>query len=202
MPEALAERLAAAARLRNLLVHRYRVRDDRRLYEAARRGLRDFEEYAAIIPGRSQRSPGGRGEEGGLKLEQRLHRMPRGERLRLVKKLRGLLAGDERVVFAYLYGSFLTGEAFRDLDVAVWLRPGVDPLEYVLREGLRLEEQLGLPVDITVLNSAPPALRHRVYTTGIPLVVRDPLLHGLETAAAALMVMELRQLRRWGAGDP
>ena len=49
IPQRLAESLAAAARLRNLLVHRYWEVDDRRLYDAARSGLRVFLEYASLV---------------------------------------------------------------------------------------------------------------------------------------------------------
>ena len=41
----LAERLSSAARLRNLLVHRYWEIDDRRVYEVIGSGLEDFEEF-------------------------------------------------------------------------------------------------------------------------------------------------------------
>lgn len=51
IPARLAERLARAARLRNLVVHRYWVIDDRRLYEEVKRGLSDFEEYASTVEG-------------------------------------------------------------------------------------------------------------------------------------------------------
>ncbi len=49
IPMNLAEKLARAARLRNLLVHRYWVIDDRKLYESIKKGLLDFEEYARIV---------------------------------------------------------------------------------------------------------------------------------------------------------
>ena len=49
VPRDLAARLAAAARLRNLLVHRYWAIDDRRVYESVREGLRDFEEFAKLV---------------------------------------------------------------------------------------------------------------------------------------------------------
>ena len=49
LPVNLSERLAVAARLRNLLVHRYWSVDDRRLYSEARAGLQDFEECARLF---------------------------------------------------------------------------------------------------------------------------------------------------------
>ena len=45
----LGEKLAAAARLRNLLIHRYWEIDDRKVYNEAKKGLRDFIEFADLI---------------------------------------------------------------------------------------------------------------------------------------------------------
>jgi len=45
----LASRLASAARLRNLLVHRYWEISDELLYESVKGGLGDFEEYAERV---------------------------------------------------------------------------------------------------------------------------------------------------------
>ena len=49
LPEDLARKLASAARLRNLLVHRYWAIDDRRVYESVKEGLRDFEEFVRLV---------------------------------------------------------------------------------------------------------------------------------------------------------
>ncbi len=49
VPRDLAAGLAAAARLRNLLVRRYWAIDDRRVYESVREGLRGFEEFAKLV---------------------------------------------------------------------------------------------------------------------------------------------------------
>jgi uncharacterized protein YutE (UPF0331/DUF86 family) len=49
LPGDLASRLASAARLRNLLVHRYWAIDDEKVYESVRKGLKDFEEFTIHI---------------------------------------------------------------------------------------------------------------------------------------------------------
>jgi len=49
--ESLASRLSSAARLRNLLVHRYWVIVDEKVYESVKRGLRDFEDFVAHVRG-------------------------------------------------------------------------------------------------------------------------------------------------------
>ncbi len=104
------------------------------------------------------------------------------------------------MVFAYLFGSFVRGGPARDVDVAVWLRGGVDPLEYVLETGLRLELAAGAPVDLVVLNEAPVTLRYAVFREGHPLLIRDHALHDLVEAETILMYSELRVLRRYASG--
>ncbi len=49
IPRSLAKRLAKTARPRNLLVHRYWVIDDKKLYEAIAKCLKDFEDYANAV---------------------------------------------------------------------------------------------------------------------------------------------------------
>ncbi|MEM2127271.1 MAG: HepT-like ribonuclease domain-containing protein [Candidatus Bathyarchaeia archaeon] len=45
----MTSRLASAARLRNLLVHRYWTIMDERVYESVKKGLKDFEEFISQI---------------------------------------------------------------------------------------------------------------------------------------------------------
>jgi len=49
IPENLATKLASAARLRNLLVHRYWVIDDEKIYHSVRKGIKDFEDFASYV---------------------------------------------------------------------------------------------------------------------------------------------------------
>ncbi|WP_456454066.1 nucleotidyltransferase domain-containing protein, partial [Thermococcus sp.] len=56
----------------------------------------------------------------------------------------------------YLHGSFLSGP-FRDIDIAVY----TDGERDVFYE-LELEERLGFPVDVRVLNNAPISFRFKV----------------------------------------
>lgn len=49
LPEDLASRLASAARLRNLLVHRYWAISDEKVYESIKNGLRDFEDFITRV---------------------------------------------------------------------------------------------------------------------------------------------------------
>jgi predicted nucleotidyltransferase len=96
------------------------------------------------------------------------------------EQLRSRLAGDlharPEILLALLHGSFARGEAFRDIDVAVWLDPARLPKDERFRFALDLSVQLRLtlehPVDVRVLNDAPLGFRYHALA-GSPLVVRD-----------------------------
>lgn len=49
IPKDLASTLSSAARLRNLLVHRYWVIVDEKVFESARKGLNDFEGFVVHV---------------------------------------------------------------------------------------------------------------------------------------------------------
>ena len=41
---------------------------------------------------------------------------------KLLKLLKEVLANDERVIFAYIYGSFVKEQSFRDIDIGIYLK--------------------------------------------------------------------------------
>ena len=78
---------------------------------------------------------------------------------------------------AYLFGSTARGEADAqsDLDVAVLLSADPPPTLEGLRGDLAddLGEATGRPVDLVVLNRAPPDLVHRILRDGLLILERD-----------------------------
>jgi predicted nucleotidyltransferase len=90
----------------------------------------------------------------------------------ITDKLKTALESDSNIEFAVTFGSVLEKEKFRDVDVAVYfIKPpeGFELLEYMVK----LEKSVGVEVDLNVLNSAGPFLRHQVFKTGVPLFIRD-----------------------------
>lgn len=86
------------------------------------------------------------------------------------------LAKVDGLVAAYLFGSHARGTAApgSDVDVALWLRDvprTLDDLQLDLAADL--ERDLGVPVDLVVLNGAPSDLVHRVLRDGILLAEHD-----------------------------
>jgi uncharacterized protein len=84
------------------------------------------------------------------------------------------------VVAAMLIGSQARGTAgpLSDVDIAVWHDSGLDPrARFDLRLDLAESAARALQtdeIDITLLNGAPPLMRHRSIRDGERLVERDP----------------------------
>jgi hypothetical protein len=98
------------------------------------------------------------------------------DREQLCSRLRRELDARPEILLGLLHGSFARGEAFRDIDIAVWLDPARLSRDERFRFALDLSVELGLalghPVDLRVLNDAPLGFRYHALR-GSPLVVRD-----------------------------
>jgi predicted nucleotidyltransferase len=84
------------------------------------------------------------------------------------------LKKDANVEFGLLFGSQKAGRsrAGSDLDVAVYFKDppeGMALLYYINA----LSEVTGVEIDLSVLNRASAFLRHQVFKTGVPLVIKN-----------------------------
>ncbi len=174
----LASNLASAARLRNLLVHRYWEISDELLYESVKRGLGDFR--------------GIRGE--GVEMELKYYKLNEEERRKLIEDLRAKLEVYEDIVFAYVHGSFLRGR-FRDVDVAIWIRGGkVEAFHYTVEVSSELSKEF--PVDLHVLNEAPVPFQYHVFTKGRLLFSRDERARSEAVDRALKVYLDFREFLR------
>lgn len=96
----------------------------------------------------------------------------------LLEQLQQSLAGvDQGIVCVYLFGSQARGQAGKNSDIDVALLFDRSPPATL--EGLRfdlggaLEARLHRPVDLVILNDAPPDLIHRVLRDGFIVLERD-----------------------------
>ena len=114
-------------------------------------------------------------------MRQKLHRLNRDERIRLIQDLTQLIKDRGEILFAYLYGSFAEGRVFHDIDLGVYLSKmgEVDPVIYSLDLAHLLSSKLRIPVDVRVLNLAPVAFLYHVIRGNLILdkdeKVRVPL---------------------------
>jgi uncharacterized protein len=97
---------------------------------------------------------------------------------RLTEEIKTFFRGRPDIIFAYLHGSFLKAERFRDIDVAVFLK---DSVSSALQVEIQLETELAkvikkFPVEIRVLNRAPLSFRYNVIKDGSAIAVVDDTL--------------------------
>ena len=91
----------------------------------------------------------------------------------VTEEIKAFLRGQPDIIFAYLHGSFLKADRFRDIDMALFLR---NPTSSTLQAEIRLEEELSrvikrFPVEIRVLNYAPLSFRYNVIKDGCAIAV-------------------------------
>lgn len=107
----------------------------------------------------------------------------------LRQTLTDVLAADDRIAWAYLFGSAARGGAFRDLDVAIMPREGA--YDRLLDLGMlvaRLEEACGYKVDLVDVRDATLTLLGPLLCERVVLLDRDPQRRS---------VWEIDTTRRW-----
>jgi hypothetical protein len=93
-----------------------------------------------------------------------------------VEGLRRVLDRYLQIAFALLFGSRARGSthAASDVDVAVGLEPGAllgtREIGALVSD---LEQAAGRPVDLVILNEAPPPVAYRAFRDGIPIITRN-----------------------------
>ena len=104
-----------------------------------------------------------------------LHRINKVSKKAIEEAIREVLRKHGEISFAYLHGSFFKGDAFRDIDVAVYLeRMPASVLEYELQMETELIRAVGRHIiDVRVLNTAPLSFKYNVIKDGIILLVKN-----------------------------
>lgn len=96
------------------------------------------------------------------------------ERERIKRTLVAALESEPDLEFAWLHGSFLVADKFRDIDIGVHLSA---PVEVRSQRGLelsvRLDQEIGFPIDVRVLNDAPVTFLFHVFQEGRLLLSRN-----------------------------
>ncbi len=90
--------------------------------------------------------------------------------------LRQVLDPEPDLLYAVVFGSAARGEsrADSDVDVAIELRRGAArDVHAIGRLAARLESAAGRPVDLVLMDEAPPPLAYRVFRDGRLLIERD-----------------------------
>lgn len=102
--------------------------------------------------------------------------LPGRDRGAVRESIRDALAKRSDLSFAYLHGSFLNEDRFRDIDIALHVKQvPSSPVEAELDIETELIESVGgrYPVDVRLLNTAPVSFRYSVIRNGEPVWVAD-----------------------------
>lgn len=99
------------------------------------------------------------------------------EKQEIIATLKAELQQDARIIFAYVYGSFVDQEMpyFRDIDIGIYVdKVSVNQfMDYAINLSLALESVLKkYPIDVVILNDAPLNLVFKI-TQGELLFIRD-----------------------------
>jgi predicted nucleotidyltransferase len=97
-------------------------------------------------------------------MKQKAYRISREAKAKSIEDLKRLLRGREEIVFAYVYGSFVEEEKFHDIDIGLYLSEiAPEPFtQYGLVLSQTLSNELGIPVDVRILNFAPTSFLYHV----------------------------------------
>jgi predicted nucleotidyltransferase len=113
----------------------------------------------------------------------------------MIDALAAVLRADPRIGYALIFGSAAKGtmHANSDVDVAI---AGTVPLSLLDLGALaaRLEQAVGIPVDLVVLDEAPPGLAYRIFRDGVVILARDATALGARRARAILEYLDFRPI--------
>jgi len=105
------------------------------------------------------------------------------DRGKLPDKIKSVLEENEEIVIAIIFGSFLTRDKLRDIDIAIHTSGEIE-LEELIRLSSRIEDEIGIPAHMLLLMEMPPCIRYKAITKGLKILVRDmKLLHEIQANA-------------------
>jgi predicted nucleotidyltransferase len=85
-----------------------------------------------------------------------------------------VLKAHQEISFVYLHGSFVRGNNFKDIDIALYLKnlPS-SSLDYELKMETELSAVTGYIVDVKILNVSPLSFRYNVVKDGLILFAEN-----------------------------
>lgn len=93
----------------------------------------------------------------------------------LIERISNILKTKEYVLFAYIFGSFASGERFNDIDVGIFIsgERTRSPLRLELEIENELEDSVRMPVDVRIINNAPLSFIYNILKNNIVVVDKD-----------------------------
>lgn len=111
----------------------------------------------------------------------------------VIEALQRVFADQPRIAYALVFGSVARQQthAHSDVDVAIGAADGERFSAYDVGDlTSRLESACGRPVQIVLLDEAPPGLAYRVFKEGQPILMRDERAFRARLARAILEYLD------------
>ena len=99
----------------------------------------------------------------------------RGGKKEKLEKLREALMREDKILLAIAFGSFVEMESYRDIDIAVYSLD--DSLRYLAELSMKLEEKIGVPIDIVPITELDPKFQLKILTKGMIIIEKQPGLY-------------------------
>lgn len=120
--------------------------------------------------------------------------MSKSDRQKVTEKIKKVLFSEKEVVFAYIFGSFLSSPTFRDIDIGVYIEniTKENALDKELEMAKKISETCGLSIDfidVKILNFAPSHFLNNIFKNGTMLFSKNKKLSSSiieETSLTAL----------------
>jgi len=97
------------------------------------------------------------------------------EKKQLLERITASLQTKEYILFAYIFGSFPSGQNFNDIDVGIFI--SAEKFDSLLAKELEIERELGdvlhFPVDVRIINSTPLPFTYNVLKSGTVILDKD-----------------------------
>lgn len=95
----------------------------------------------------------------------------------MLNKIKAYYLSRGEVLFGYLFGSYAQNRnhSQSDVDIAIYLSTYNEDSahEYKMANIIELQDLVKKPVDLILLNQAPPLLQHEIFKTGILFLEKD-----------------------------
>ncbi|MEJ2697348.1 MAG: nucleotidyltransferase domain-containing protein [Candidatus Sulfobium sp.] len=97
------------------------------------------------------------------------------EKAIVLREISDALNEKDYILFAYVFGSFVSDERFGDIDAGIFVRleERRSPLKLELRVEEELADRLRMPVDVRVINNAPLSFLYNILRRQVVVVDRD-----------------------------
>jgi hypothetical protein len=95
------------------------------------------------------------------------------EKEALTKKIYDFLKSKPYIIFAYIFGSFVSGGTFNDIDIGIYISEEQDSSPLSLELEAELQALLRQQVDIRIINYAPVSFVYNILKSKILILDAD-----------------------------